>query len=144
MVNILAERKVNLPVVLFVNFNKCASKAEKLTAIPYGELLQRLMNAQGISDQVATASNALKKKLSKSIRQPKLGKNNFLKIYLPTIMRAMEELAKHQKWARAEGLTNEDARERVEGIRREFRTRVLSNNPPKKVPKKKSRRLILQ
>lgn len=44
LINILTERKVNLPAALFENFKKYTRKIEKLTATPYGALLQRILN----------------------------------------------------------------------------------------------------
>lgn len=141
LINILSGRKVNLPAVLFEIFKKYTSKPKKLTGIPYGSLLQRII--QGIPDLVDAATGDVKKRLLDRVKQPELGNINFLRMNLPTIQRAMKELVECQK--NVAGLTKEDAKKRVKETRQEMRRQGTSSELPKKdTPKKKVKKLVIQ
>lgn len=142
-VNLLSQRKINLPAVLFENFKKFVNRREKLTVIPYGPLLQRVLKAQGALVLLNKELEEEKEKLTMRIKQAELRKMNFVRMNLLTLQTAMEKMAKSKK--ASTGPTKEDAQRRVAEIKRETTSLPLAKIQEKKqrIPKKRVRKLII-
>lgn len=91
LVHLLSFRKVNLPACLFFYFHKDASRKGKKKVIPFGAMLKRVMNTQGIMQLLETYEGADKANLSRKILQVPIGKANIQKMNLTTVKSFLAE-----------------------------------------------------
>lgn len=84
-VHMLICHKINLPSVMFVNFRRNTSGKGKKTVIPYGALLTKILNSQGVTDLLLAYHGKGKSALSKKNGQVIFGINNTMKMKLSSI-----------------------------------------------------------
>lgn len=85
LVHLLSFMRINRPACLFFCFHKDASRKGKKNVIPFGALLQRVMNTQGIMEVLEAYESDDKATLSKKILQHPLGRANIIRINLPSV-----------------------------------------------------------
>lgn len=113
LVHLLTFEEINLPSILFHCFHNDASRKGMKDVIPFGALLQRVMNTLGIMALLDAYEGENKAALSRKHLQHPLGRANIIKMNLPS---AKQFLAERERTIRR--ILTEEEEEKKEVIRK--------------------------